>query len=68
MTLSTLERQLDPARFVRIHRSTLVRAAVVKELQPLTHGESLVVLHDGTLLKLSRTYRERLQQLLTQAG
>ena len=68
MTLATLERQLDPARFVRIHRSTLVRAAVVKELQPLTHGESLVVLHDGTQLKLSRTYRERLQQLLTQAG
>ena len=68
MTLSTLERQLDPSRFVRIHRSTLVRAAVVKELQPLTHGESRVVLHDGTLLKLSRTYRERLQQLLTQSA
>ncbi|MBF5041981.1 response regulator transcription factor [Aggregicoccus sp. 17bor-14] len=68
MTLSTLERQLDPSRFVRIHRSTLVRAAVVKELQPLTHGESRVVLHDGTLLKLSRTYRERLQQLLTQGA
>ena len=66
-TLSSLEAQLDPAIFVRIHRSTIVRLARVRELQPYFHGEYVVFLQDGTKLKLSRSYRERLQSALGQS-
>ncbi|MFP2906093.1 LytR/AlgR family response regulator transcription factor [Pyxidicoccus sp. 3LFB2] len=64
MPLRELEGQLDPRRFVRIHRSTMVNVQRVKELRPLHHGEYQVLLQDGTCLKLSRSYRERLDTLL----
>lgn len=63
-SLRELEAQLDPRQFLRIHRSTIVNVERVKELQPLFHGEFRVVLHDGTCLKLSRSFRERLDALL----
>ncbi len=63
-SLRELEEQLDPRRFLRIHRSTLVNVARVKELQPLFHGEYWVMLHDGQRLKLSRNYRDRLDALI----
>lgn len=63
-SLRELETQLDPRRFVRIHRSTMVNVQRVKELRPLLHGEYQVILQDGTCLKLSRSYRERLDTLL----
>jgi two-component system, LytTR family, response regulator len=59
-TLNALERQLDPKVFVRIHRSAIVRVAHVKELLPGAHGDYVVRLTDGTRLRLSRSYRERL--------
>jgi two-component system LytT family response regulator len=59
-----LEARLDPRRFARIHRSTIVNIERVKELQPFFHGEYTVLLEDGTRLKLSRTYRDRLELLL----
>ncbi len=62
--LKELEAKLDPRQFVRIHRSTIVNVNRVRELQPLVHGESVVILHDGTRLKLSRTRREHLHALL----
>jgi len=65
-TLATLEQQLDPTVFVRIHRSTIVRTSRIRELEPYFHGEYVVVLHDGTRLKLSRTYRARLEEALGQ--
>jgi len=65
-TMSTLETQLDPARFLRIHRSTIINLERVKELEPQAHGECLVILHDGTSLKLSRSYRDKLQARLKQ--
>lgn len=65
-TLGDLEQQLDPAAFVRIHRSTVVRTSRIRELEPYVHGEYVVVLHDGTRLKLSRTYRARLEAALGQ--
>lgn len=55
---------LDGKRFLRIHRSTIVRIDRVRELQPYFHGEYVVVLHDGTKLKLSRGYRDSLSRLL----
>ncbi len=63
-SLRELETQLDPRRFVRIHRSTIVNVQRVKELRPLSHGEYQVILRGGTTLKLSRGYRERLDALL----
>jgi len=60
MTMSELEGKLDPARFVRIHRSTIVNTDRVVEIRPQSHGEYQVVAQDGTRLRLSRRYRDRL--------
>ncbi len=59
-TLDSLERQLNPKDFVRIHRSTVVALKQVKELYSLPSRDSLVRLHDGTELRASRRYRHRL--------
>jgi two-component system LytT family response regulator len=63
-TMGRLERELDPARFVRIHRSTIVQVDRIKELLPDFHGDFTVVLSDGSRVTLSRTYRARIEQLL----
>ncbi|HVF55673.1 MAG TPA: LytTR family DNA-binding domain-containing protein [Pyrinomonadaceae bacterium] len=63
-TISSLEAQLDPKKFIRIHRSSIVNINRIKELQPWSHGEYHVILHDGTQLTLSRSYREKLQAAL----
>ena len=63
-TLSSLEGRLDSAKFMRIHRSTVVNVDRMKELQPWFHGDYVVILHDGTRLNLSRTYRDRVIELL----
>ena len=63
-TMAELERRLDPERFLRIHRSAIVNFDRVRELRPSFHGEYAVILHDGTRLKLSRGYRDRLQAVL----
>ena len=61
--LRVLEDQLDPAEFVRIHRSIIVRRAAVAELRPLAGGDYAVVLHGGRPLRMSRTYRPALEIL-----
>jgi two-component system LytT family response regulator len=66
-SIMELETRLGSARFVRIHRSTLVNLDRVRELSPRTHGEFSVMLVDGTELKLSRGYRHRLEELLGQS-
>lgn len=63
-TMASLEEQLDPRRFVRIHRSTMVNIDRIQELQSSFGGEYVVVLRSGARLPLSRGYRESLQQLL----
>jgi two-component system LytT family response regulator len=63
-TMKHLETQFDPARFVRIHRSTIVNVERIKELQPYFRGEYVVILQDGTSLKLSRGYKEHLEAAL----
>ena len=65
-TLSHLESRLDPARFLRIHRSRLVNLDCIKELTPLFNGDYAVVLRSGAQMTLSRTYRDRLQELIAQ--
>jgi two-component system LytT family response regulator len=63
-TISSLEAQLDPKKFVRIHRSSIVRLDFIQELQPWFHGEYRVILKDGTQLTLSRNHRDKLQEAL----
>jgi len=62
--LATLERQLDPARFVRIHRSMIVNVNRIEALEPATHGDFDVRLRDGTHVTLSRTFRSRVERAL----
>ena len=59
-TLAEIEAGLDPARWIRIHRSTIVRIDVVREVIPATHGDYDVRLEGGDVLKLSRRFRSRL--------
>jgi len=63
-TLGALESRLDSSKFLRIHRSTVVNIDRMKELQPWFHGDYVVILQDGTRLNLSRTYRDRVIELL----
>jgi two-component system LytT family response regulator len=62
-TLTEMEdRLLDPQRFVRIHRSTIVNLSRIAHVEPLFHGELSVALKDGTRLVCSRRFRPRLQE------
>ncbi|MFQ6047426.1 MAG: LytR/AlgR family response regulator transcription factor [Gemmatimonadales bacterium] len=65
-TMKEMEERLDPARFVRIHRSAIVNLGRVRELQPYFHGDYVVVMHDGAKLRLARRRREDLERLLGQ--
>ena len=62
--IGVLEEQLDPQKFVRIHRSAIVNLDRVRELQPWFHHEYRVILRDGTPLTLSRSCRKKLAELL----
>jgi two-component system LytT family response regulator len=59
-----LEGQLDPAKFVRIHRSIIVNLERIKEMHPHFNGDYIVVLEDGRELRLSRSRRENLEARL----
>jgi two-component system, LytTR family, response regulator len=59
-TLSGLIERLDPSRFVRIHRSTIVNVDRVAEVQPWAGGDYIAILHDRKKLKVSRKYRDAL--------
>jgi two-component system LytT family response regulator len=63
-TMSNLESRLDPDRFIRIHRSTIVGTDAIAELEPLFQGDYVVVLRDGTRLTSSRGYRSNLQAFM----
>jgi two-component system LytT family response regulator len=56
-TMTRLAGRLDPRRFARIHRSTIVQIDRVDRLEPLARGDWMVVLRDGVRLTMSRTYR-----------
>jgi two-component system LytT family response regulator len=66
-TMADLEGRLDPERFLRIHRSAIVNLSRVEEVQPRSGGEYVVVLRDGTALKLSRSRRNRLETILSRS-
>lgn len=62
-TMNGIEAKLDPEKFLRIHRSTVVHIDRIKELHPMFSGDYEVILRDGTELALSRNYRERFLEL-----
>jgi two-component system LytT family response regulator len=66
-TLTRLESRLPAARFLRIHRSTIVNTERVKELQPWFQGDFVVILHDGSRHTSGRSYRQRLQAFIRDA-
>jgi two-component system, LytTR family, response regulator len=63
-TLHGVERRLDPERFVRVHRSSILNIERLDRLEPLFHGEYAAFLRDGTRLQVSRTYGSQLRRLL----
>ena len=62
--LHQLARRLDPAQFMRIHRSTIVRVDRIAEMEVLSNRDSLLPLRDGTPLRASRTYGDALRAAL----
>jgi two-component system LytT family response regulator len=63
-TMKSLAAILDPKVFQRVHRSTIVNVQRVRRLRPHTNGEYFLALEDGQEIKLSRSYRDRVDQLL----
>lgn len=63
-TMAGILARLDPNQFRRIHRSAIVNLDSIKELQPWTSGDHLVIMRDGTKLTLSRTYRDQFGEWL----
>ena len=63
-SLASLEARLDPAEFVRVHRSAIVNLAHVREVRTPALADAVVVLRDGTELPLSRRRRERVAQAI----
>ena len=63
-TLGAMEAQLDTQKFIRVHRSAIVNIGRIKELQPMFTGEHTIILENGTKLTLSRSYKNKLFELL----
>ena len=64
ITMKQLEGMLNPALFLRVHRSTIVNSGCITGAQTLDNGEFLLNLDGGTQLKVSRSYRERIREFL----
>jgi two-component system LytT family response regulator len=63
-TLKSVESQLDPDLFIRVHRSVIINLDRVETVEHTFHGEYLVTMKDGAKLTTSRSYSERLRLLL----
>jgi two-component system LytT family response regulator len=61
-TMCALEARLEAAGFLRVHRSAIVNLALVQAVVPRRSGDRLVVLRDGTRLRVGRLYSARLLQ------
>jgi two-component system LytT family response regulator len=66
-SLAAVTKRLDPVRFVRIHRSSVVNIKAIAHLEPISHGEFEVVLRNGTRLILSRSFRAEVEKRLGQS-
>ena len=64
MRLHQLEAKLDPEKFIRIHRSTIVNIDCIRELHPLFNGDQHIIMQSGKKLTMTRNYRDKLKSLL----
>ena len=60
-TLSMLAEELDPTVFARIHRSTIANLERIREIQPWFSGDGMIILRNGTKLRMSRSYRREVE-------
>ena len=67
-TMSDLERRLDPAAFVRVHRSAIVNIDAITSVDLLAHGDSVAVLDDGSRVRIGRSYKSALLAVLGDRG
>ena len=67
-TMKELEEMLDPQVFQRVHRSTIVNLARVRSLRPHLNGECFLRLESGQEVKLSRSFRDKVELLLDRTG
>ncbi|HEY5021201.1 MAG TPA: LytTR family DNA-binding domain-containing protein, partial [Gemmatimonadaceae bacterium] len=65
--LSRLEARLPSNRFLRVHRSTIVNTAQVREAQPFDQGDQLLILRNGKRITTGRSYRKAVQEFLKRA-
>lgn len=65
ISMNSIEASLDPARFLRIHRSHIVNVKRIKQVWNLAHGQYVVELVSGQRLQSGRTYTDRIRQLIT---
>jgi two-component system LytT family response regulator len=65
VALSTLEKSLDPSRFVRVHRRVIVQIDRISALKPATHGEYVITLASGATVRSGRTYHDAVKALLS---
>lgn len=66
-SLADLADRLDPSRFVRVHRSTILNIERIDRLEPISHGEFEVVMKSGARTRISRSYRTQLEERLGQS-
>ncbi len=67
ISLNELETKLNPEIFIRIHRSTIVNIAYIKEMKPYFNGEYYIYLTNGEKLKLSRSYKDKLKIIIDES-
>jgi two-component system LytT family response regulator len=67
ISLAEMESKLDPQHFLRIHRSSIINLAFVKEMKPYSNGEYFIYLTNGEKVKLSRTYKDKIEILLRES-
>jgi two-component system LytT family response regulator len=67
-TLNSLDEKLDPRRFVRVHRSSIVNLDRIQELQSWSHGDFIILLKDGTKLRMSRRYKQNVTDIWGERG
>jgi DNA-binding LytR/AlgR family response regulator len=58
--MNNMEEKLNPDKFARVHRSYIVNISCIKEIQPWSHGDYIIVLNNNDKINLSRRYKNRL--------